>query len=124
MSCFLQDAIPTAVMDEFEFGLNMLVELQNIGLVLVNAPDAFHSIQKTYNIDRNGCTIDMRGYQFVFSEVKEPFNVNFDSYLLTKEGVVVYNLMTEPMREDVMRMYKQIFSKECGGKALMEVRKL
>ena len=25
MSCFLQDAIPTAVMDDFEFGLNMLV---------------------------------------------------------------------------------------------------
>ena len=66
----------------------------------------------------------MRGYQFVFSEVKEPFNVNFDSYPLTKEGVVIYNLMTEPMREDVMRMYKRIFSEGCRGKASMEVRKL
>lgn len=125
MSCFLQDAIPTSVMDEFDFGLDMLVELQNIGLVnLVNAPDAFHSIQKTYNINGNGCTIDMKGYQFVFTEVKEPFDVNFDSYLLTKEGVVVYNLMTEPMREDVMGMYKRIFSEGCVGKASMEVRKL
>ena len=67
---------------------------------------------------------EMRGYQFVFSEVKEPFNVNFDSYLLTKEGVVIYNLMTEPMREDIMRMYKRIFSEGCRGKASMEVRKL
>lgn len=125
MSCFLQDAIPTVVMDEFDFGLDMLVELQNIGLVnLVNAPDAFHSIQKTYNIDRNGCTIDMKGYQFVFSEVQKPFEVSFDSYLLTKEGIVVYNLMNKQMPNDVMRMYQRIFSRECSGKASLSVKML
>lgn len=52
MSCFLDEAIPTQVMTNTEFGLEMLIELQNLGLVgLVNSPNPFHVIEKIYNID-------------------------------------------------------------------------
>ena len=125
MSCFLEDAIPIRVIDEFDFGLEMLLELQNMRLVnFVNAPDANHAIQKTYHIGRSGETIDFKGGQIVFSDVADEFTVNFDSYLLTKEGKVVFDMMETPMRKDVQKMYREIFETACGGKARVEMREV
>lgn len=86
MSCFLGDDIPTDVVDEFDFALDMLLEMQNIGLVnFVYAPDAVKIIRKSYPISRNENTIDFKGGQFVFSEINDSFEISFDSNLLQRK---------------------------------------
>lgn len=122
MSCFIDDCIPTDIMHKFEFGIDMLMTLQNIGLAsLNNAPDAFHYITKTYNVSKDENVIAAKGYEFVFEKVTEKFEISFPVYFLTKEGRAIYEMLDIPMREDVMEMYKEIFSKKCIGKADLKV---
>lgn len=122
MSCFIDDCIPTDIMHKFEFGIDMLMTLQNIGLAsLNNAPDAFHYITKTYNVSKDDNVIAAKGYEFVFEKVTEKFEISFPVYFLTKEGCAIYEMLDIPMREDVMEMYKEIFSKNCIGKADLKV---
>lgn len=125
MSCFLDEAIPTQVMTNTDFGLEMLVELQNLGLVgLINSPNPFQVIEKIYNIDIKNDTLYSKGYKFVFSGIVEPFEMSVPSYFLTKEGIVVYNLIEEPMREDMVSLYKTLFENSCKDKAVLTIEKI
>ena len=100
----------------------MMMTLQNIGLAsLNNAPDAIHYISKTFNVTNEENVIEAKGYEFVFEKVSEKFEFSFPVYFLTKEGRVIYEMLDIPMREDVMEMYKEIFSKNCIGKADLKV---
>ena len=122
MSCFIDDYIPTDIMHKFKFGIDMMMTLQNIGLAsLNNAPDAIHYISKTFNVTNEENVIEAKGYEFVFEKVSEKFEFSFPVYFLTKEGRVIYEMLDIPMREDVMEMYKEIFSKNCIGKADLKV---
>lgn len=122
MSCFIDDYIPTDIMHKFKFGIGMMMTLQNIGLAsLNNAPDAFHYISKTINVTNEENVIEAKGYEFVFEKVIEEFNISFPVYFLTKEGCAIYEMLDIPMREDVMEMYKEIFTKLCIGKADLKV---
>lgn len=65
--------------------------------------------------------IEAKGYEFVFEKVTEKFEISIPVYFLTKEGRAIYEMLDIPMREDVMEMYKEIFSKICIGKADLKV---
>lgn len=122
MSCFIDDYIPTDILHKFKFGIDMMMTLQNIGLAsLNNAPDAFHYISKTFTVTNEENVIEAKGYEFAFEKVTEKFEISFPAYFLTKEGCVIYKMLDIPMREDVMEMYKEIFSELCNGKADLKV---
>lgn len=124
MPWFLSDAIPTDVVYEFDNGIEILMDLQDIGLVnLANAPDVTRFIERKFRICQGEDTIDFNGGQFVFSEVRETFEIGFKSYFLTKEGEVVHNLVAGPMNDDVVQMYQRIFESKCAGKAKLTIRK-
>lgn len=125
ISCFIDDFIPTDIMYKFDFGIEMMITLQNIGLVSFNnAPDAFHSIIKSFNIKENDSCIKAKGYDFVFENIVMPFDLEFPVYFLTKEGQVIYNMLDVPMREDVVEMYKEILTSNSNGKANLKVRRV
>lgn len=125
LSCFIDDFIPTDIMNKFDFGIEMMMTLQNIGLVsLNNAPDAFHTIIKTFQIQEDDFCINAKGYYFMFENIVMPFKLELPAYFLTKEGQVIFNMLDVPMREDVVGMYKDILTKNCNGIANLKVRKV
>ena len=122
MSCFIDDYIPTDILNKFDFGIDMMMTLQNIGLVsLNNAPDAFHYISKDLHVTNEENIVPAKGYDFFFENVTEEFNISFPVYFLTKEGRAIYEMLDIPMREDVMEMYKSIFSNQIAGRADLKV---
>lgn len=122
MSCFIDDYIPTDILNKFEFGIDMMMTLQNIGLAsLNNAPDAFHYISKDLHVTNEENIVTAKGYDFVFENVTEEFDISFPVYFLTKEGRAIYKMLDIPMREDVMEMYKSIFSNQIAGRADLKV---
>lgn len=124
MSCFIDDYIPIDIMHKFDFGIEMMMTLQNIGVVsLNNAPDISHYISRTYNISPNENVIQAKGYSFIFDNVVEKFEIDIPSYFLTKEGRIIYKMINVPMREDVVEMYKEIFLIRCKGKADLTIVK-
>lgn len=124
MSCFVGDAIAADIMVEFDFGLNMMLELQNIGLMsIVNAPTVFNDIYSTEDITPAKNIIVAKGYNFVFSDITEPFTVEIKSYTLTKEDKIVYNLLSAPMREDVALFYLKKYKAACVDKATVKLVK-
>ena len=76
----------------------MMMTLQNIGLVsLNNAPDAFHTIIKTFQIQEDVFCIKAKGYDFMFENIVMPFKLELPAYFLTKEGQVIFNMLDVPM---------------------------
>lgn len=69
-------------------------------------------------------TLYSKGYKFVFSGMAEPFEINVSSYFLTKEGIVVYNLIETPMMEDMLSLYKTILEDSCKDKAVLSIEKI
>lgn len=124
MSCAIVDFIPTNILYKFDFGIDMMLTLQNIGLVsLNNAPDAIHCFSKTLNLNAEDNILMAKGYDFVFENVEEAIEISFPVYFLTKEGCAIYEMLDIPMREDVMEMYREILSSKCKGKADLRVVK-
>lgn len=124
ISCFVGDGIATSIMSEFDFGLNMMLELQNIGLVnIVVSARLFEEIYVTEDITRENNVIEAKGFRFVFSNVKEPFKTHIPSYVLTKEGKIIYNLIAVPMQEEVAQHYLKLYKQDCGEKATVTLEK-
>lgn len=118
MSCFVGEGIATSIMSKFDFGLDMMLELQNIGLMSIVTPATpFEEIYTCEDISPEKNVIEAKGWRFVFSNIKEPFKTQIPSYVLTKEGKIVYGLVALPMREDVANHYLGLFRNDCGDRA-------